>query len=344
MFQAACMLYVYVETPLHAGSGRGLGGVDLPIQRERVTGYPLVQASSLKGKLRAEAYLGSTYVQKRDNYQSQIEAELRKEGEIQDEKRLKQEAAKRARVRAAQELGLEAVFGPETDRADAHAGALSPNDARLLLFPVRSLAGVFAWTTSGGALARFLRDARAAGLSPNWQAPTVMAKDGALVAPNTDLKAGQKAVLEEFTFSPTEDTAVTTIGQWLTKNALPTGVEYQYWRDHLPRRLIVLHEDAFRDFTLFGTEVVTRIKIDNETKTVAEGMLWTEESLPADTLLYAPLYATLPRADHNHPIIGGAAGVLNAVRGYNLTRVQLGGDETVGRGLVHLRFGEVKDV
>lgn len=344
MFQAACMLYVYVETPLHAGSGRGLGGVDLPIQRERVTGYPVVQASSLKGKLRAEAYLGSTYVQKRDNYQSQIEAELRKEGKIQDEKRLKQEAAKRARVTAAQETGLEAIFGPETDRADAHAGALSPSDARLLLFPVRSLAGVFAWTTSGGALARFLRDARAAGLSPNWQAPTVMAKDGALVAPNTDLKAGQKAVLEEFTFSPTEDTAVTTIGQWLTKNALPTGVEYQYWRDHLPRRLIVLHEDAFRDFTLFGTEVVTRIKIDNETKTVAEGMLWTEESLPADTLLYAPLYATLPRADHNHPIIGGAAGVLNAVRGYNLTRVQLGGDETVGRGLVHLRFGEVKDV
>lgn len=344
MFKAACMLYVYVETPLHAGSGRGLGGVDLPIQRERVTGYPVVQASSLKGKLRAEAYLGSTYVQKRDAYRPQIEAELRQEGKIKDEKRLKQVAAKRARVRAAQELGLEAVFGPETDRADAHAGALSPNDARLLLFPVRSLAGVFAWTTSGGVLARLLRDARAAGLSPNWQAPTVMAKDSALVAPDTGLKAGEKVVLEEFTLNPTDDTVVATIGQWLAEKALPEGMEYQYWRAHLPRRLVILHEDAFRDFTLFGTEVVTRIKIDNETKTVAEGMLWTEEALPADTLLYAPLYATLPRADHNHPIIGGAAGVLNAVRGYNLTRVQLGGDETVGRGLVHLRFGEVKDV
>jgi CRISPR-associated protein Cmr4 len=344
MFQAACMLYVYVETPLHAGSGRGLGGVDLPIQRERVTGYPVVQASSLKGKLRAEAYLGSTYIQKRDTYRSQIEAKLRQEGEIEDEEKLKQEAVKRARVKAAQEMGLEAVFGPETDRAELHAGSLSPNDARLLLFPVRSLAGVFAWTTSGGALARFLRDVKAGGLSPNWQAPTVTVKDGALVALNTELKAGQKIILEEFAFNPTDGAAVTTIGQWLAENCLPTGAEYQYWRDHLPRRLIILHDDAFRDFTQFGTEVATRIKINNETKTVEKGMLWTEESLPADTLLYAPLYATAPRANHSHSITAGAAGVLNAVRGYNLTRVQLGGDETVGRGLVHLRFGEVKDV
>jgi CRISPR-associated protein Cmr4 len=330
MFEAACVLYIYVETPLHAGSGRGLGGVDLPIQRERVTGYPLVQASGLKGKLRAEAYQGDAFIQKRDAYRPEIEAELRQKGDIQDE--------------AAQELGLEAIFGPETDRADAHAGAISPGDARLLLFPVRSLAGVFAWTTSGGALARFLRDAKATGLTTNWQAPSVAAKDGALVAPNNNVIAGDKVVLEEFAFDPTPDAAVATIGQWLAANTLPTGDEYQYWREHLSGRLVVLHEDAFRDFTQFGTEVATRIRIDNETKTVAEHMLWTEEALPSDTLLYAPLYATAPRADHSHTITGGAAGVLNAVRGYGLTRVQLGGDETVGRGLVHLRFGEVNNV
>mgnify|MGYP000669322062 CR=1 FL=1 len=37
MFQATNLLFIYVETPLHAGSGRGLGSVDLPIQRERIT-------------------------------------------------------------------------------------------------------------------------------------------------------------------------------------------------------------------------------------------------------------------------------------------------------------------
>src|SRR5581483_2232234 len=55
MFEATRMLFIYVETPLHAGSGRGLGAVDLPIQRERTTNYPIVQASSLKGRMRGEA-------------------------------------------------------------------------------------------------------------------------------------------------------------------------------------------------------------------------------------------------------------------------------------------------
>ena len=55
MFEAMRMLFIYVETPLHAGTGRGLGAVDQPIQRERTTGYPIVQASSIKGRLRAEA-------------------------------------------------------------------------------------------------------------------------------------------------------------------------------------------------------------------------------------------------------------------------------------------------
>ena len=32
MFQAKKILFLYVETPLHAGTGRGLGAVDLPIQ------------------------------------------------------------------------------------------------------------------------------------------------------------------------------------------------------------------------------------------------------------------------------------------------------------------------
>ena len=34
-----------------------------------------------------------------------------------------------------------------------------------------------------------------------------------------------------------------------------------------------------------GTEVHTRVKISDETKTVQDGMLWTEESLPAETIL-----------------------------------------------------------
>src|SRR5581483_12151182 len=126
MFEATALLFTYVETPLHAGTARGLGAVDLPIQRERTTDYPMIQGSSLKGRLRAE-------------------------------------------VTARLPERVQAIFGPPTGNASEHAGALSVGDARILLFPVRSLAGVFAWTTSVDVLARFQRDAALADLRPGWQ-------------------------------------------------------------------------------------------------------------------------------------------------------------------------------
>jgi CRISPR-associated protein Cmr4 len=289
MFEAKTMLYVYVETPLHAGSGRALGNVDLPIQRERVTGYPIVQASSLKGRLRA-AGEGMPH--------------------------------------------FEAVFGPDTENADKHAGAFSPGDAKILLFPVRSLAGVFAWTTSVEVLQRFLRDATMAGIEPGWSTPEVPGEGEALIS-NGDLKVGGKVVLEEFTFTPKVKPAVREIGQWLAGNALPQGKEYGYWRQELPKRLVILPNDDFRDFVTFSTEVATRIKLDPETKTVQGSALWTEEYLSTDTLLYAPLMATPPRTESE---LGSGQDVLEAVKNLGLTRVQLGGNETVGRGSVYLRI------
>jgi len=320
MFEAACLLYIYVETPLHAGSGRGLGAVDLPIQRERVTGYPIVQASSLKGRLRAEC-----------------------KDRLKDPHRIK------------------VVFGPEAgEGASEHAGAFSPGDARILLFPVRSLAGVFAWTTSVDVLARFRREARMAGVKDlNWSLPKPPAKDGALVADDNEVTAGGKVVLEEFSFTPdtSQSQTIANIASWLANNALPGRLndqgkrvsdEYDYWVEKLPKRLVILHEDAFRDFTQFATEVVTRIALNPKTKTVDKerGALWTEEHLPTDTLLYAPLAATAPRVGKNSTLpddLKTARDVLMFVsQALDLKRTQLGGDETVGRGMVYLRFGPVQ--
>lgn len=299
MFEATRMLFIYVETPLHAGTGRGLGAVDLPIQRERTTQYPIVQASSIKGKLRAEA---------------------------------------EAKGKAGQGITPEEVkiiFGPGTgDNAADHAGALSTGDARILLFPVRSLAGVFAWVTSVDALARFQRETAMVKLDPDWKEITEPGKEEALVNGNV-LKAGDSVVLEEFSFTPKQDKVTETIGAWLATNALPGSKEYDYWRKALPQKLCILHEDAFRDFVRYGTEVQTHIKLDPKTKTVEGGMLWTSESLPVDTLLYAPLMATKSRANGNKL---DAESILKKIDDLKLTRTQLGGDETTGQGMVALRI------
>jgi CRISPR-associated protein Cmr4 len=295
MYEAATMLYIYVETPLHAGTGRGLGAVDLPIQRDVVTGYPLVQASSLKGRLRAEA------------------AERKMPSEL-----------------------LKAIFGPEAgDGAPEHAGALAPGDARLLLFPLRSLAGVFAWATSRDLLARFTRDAEMAGLHVEWKLPENPPAGEALVS-GDQLVAGDRVVLEEYAFGPRRSEEVARIGRWLAERALPPGEEYDYWRESLPERLVLLPQDALRDFTLLSTEVDTRVRLRPGSKTVQDRALWTEEALPTDTLLYAPLMAS-PSRNPGGPRLSGTE-LLEKLRGLGMSRMQMGGDETTGRGMVFLRF------
>lgn len=338
MFEETGMLFIYVETPLHAGTGQRLGAVDLPIQRERTTGYPIVQASSIKGPLRAEAYA-------RDKEFQELFAEIRPrlEAEIpsdeNDREKAVKEVEKRARREAAKQSGLESVFGPETDNASDHAGALSAGDARILLFPVRSLAGVSAWTTSVDALARFRREVQAMGLTVDWEVPSAQPVADTAWVSGSRLLVDGTVVLEEFSFSSDGDhePEAKAIAEWLAKNVLPDGKEYDYWKSALPHKLCILPEDAFRDFLLYSTEVQTHIKLNPATKTVDKeaGALWTSESLPVDTLLYAPLMATQSRSSDAPR---SAREIVEKVTQLNLIRTHLGGDETTGQGVVALRF------
>lgn len=301
MFEAARILFINTETTLHAGTGQALGAVDQPVQRERTTDYPIIQASSIKGKLRAEtnpSYNGKSLLEQAE---------------------------------------FLAIFGPESDSASEHAGALSVGDANILLFPVRSLAGVTAWVTSVNVLARFLRQATIAGVSANWILPPEPNCNEAFIYGN-ELVAGEKVVLEEFSFEPKIDNTLKTIGEWFASTALPQTTEYAYWRTGLPLKICLLQEEDFRDFVRYSTEVQSHIRLDPITKTVKKGALWTTESLPTDTLLYAPLLATKSRTSKidltGEQILEKMAKIITQ----NLSRIQLGGNETTGQGIVALRI------
>jgi CRISPR-associated protein Cmr4 len=49
------LLGLLAETPIHPGSGRSMGVVDLPVAREAATDYPVIAGSSLKGALKDKA-------------------------------------------------------------------------------------------------------------------------------------------------------------------------------------------------------------------------------------------------------------------------------------------------
>jgi len=302
MITATTMLYLYVETPLHAGTGSGLSSIDLPIQRERTTQYPMIQGSGIKGKLRATA-----------------------EDEFKGQEQL-----------------ISAIFGPSNKPGESsdHAGALIAGDARLLLFPVRSLNGVFAYTTSYDVLSRFKRDVERGSKEQilSWDVPTSVSAT-ALVTTPSDVQANDVIVLEDFSIDAKQDSSVNTIAEWLASYALPDLGAGNYWANKIKSSLVILPNDNFRDFVLYATEIITRVRIDREKKTVAKGALWTEEHLPTDTLLYVPIYAT--NARNNGSNMRGDE-VLAAVEPLGTGKgsyLQLGGDETVGRGIVRIRWG-----
>lgn len=179
---------------------------------------------------------------------------------------------------------LFAVFGPDTENASEHAGAVQVGDAKLLLLPVRSLYGVFALVASPYLLERFRREALMAGLQPPG-VPGLQDPTRVLLAPGSRLLGdGEKVYLEDLDLKAQGEEGVAAWERWLAE------------RTEAPvlGRLAVVHDDLMGFLLETATEVVARIRLDDETKTVAKGALWYEESLPAESLLYA-----LVRADRS---------------------------------------------
>jgi len=300
MFQAFDILFLYAETSMHAGTGRGMGVVDLPIQRESITHLPMIQANGVRGSLRALATL-------RNVAQTDV------------------------------------IFGPETSNADSHAGALSVGDARLLFYPVRSLSGVFAWVTRRMLVGRLGGVMALTGEEFPWKLDEVQEPNAgsAWVAKNCSIsipvKNEQQIVLEEFPYKVDESQAeaIQKLGEFVSRRVLPQSPEYAYWRRVFTSRMCVLPNSDLRDFAVYSTEVQTHIKLDLATKTVDGGMLWTQELLPCESILYSPIMATASRKKETR--LEGSE-VLAAVRNMTDGRIQLGGDETTGQGRTAISF------
>lgn len=286
----ANLLFIHALTGLHPGGGAAMGVVDLPVQRERHTQWPVVAGSSLKGVLRDACRPGAS------------------EGEWL------------------------AAFGPETERASDFAGALAFTDARLLAFPVRSLRGVFAWATCPAVLDRLRRDARllAGNENPPPEPPRPAHGKAACPRQSDNLIDGDRLLLEEFEFRRSGDDG--GVAAWLATHALPESDGAT--AERLARNLIVLHEDDFTHFARHATEVIARVGLDYERKTAKKGALFYEEFLPPETLFYAVVLAKASR----HPDAGGeAADMLRFLRKRMPAVVQIGADQTIGKGLCATR-------
>jgi CRISPR-associated protein Cmr4 len=139
----------------------------------------------------------------------------------------------------------------------------------------------------------------------------------------------QGMVLEEFDFtvSPGAD----PIAEWIASHAINDAATQGRVRSHLA----MISDDAFGHFVQHATEVTARIKLDYDTKTVADGALFYEEFLPAETLFYSLLIAQPARKKGTEM---SAAAILGWLADLGMTAIQVGGGETIGKGLCAVRI------
>jgi CRISPR-associated protein Cmr4 len=240
-----------------------------------------------------------------------------------------------------------ALLGSEPESEERQAGAVVVSDAYPLLFPVRSLAGLFAWITSREIWSRFQRDLAAYGVKVAGvpQLPA-LAPETAGVAPETPFLTGKNTlVLEEMSFPAQAVEQVGGLGAWLADQAFPDEPAFDYWRQRVARGVVVLPEAGYRHFLDHATQVVPRIRIDPRTGTAADGSLWTEEYLPPETLLVGLVGARLPQepAGGKRPaVLAGKiktpADAIEWVKGLAPTYLQLGSGKTLGHGIVRVRW------
>ncbi len=221
------------------------------------------------------------------------------------------------------------VFGPESTNASEHAGALTVGDANLLLFPARSVKGTFAFLTSPHQLRNFQRDAELAGIagSQKWSVPTVT-QAACLVAGDT-LLVGNKVILEELDLQASEAVAK----EWAEHLTSTISGLSDHDKKSISERLCIVDDDTLSFMTQYAMDVATRISLEDETKTVKKGQLWTEENLPTESILISTLSATASRKPRqNGDADQDENAILAHVRALTQQPLSLGGNTTVGRG------------
>jgi CRISPR-associated protein Cmr4 len=211
------------------------------------------------------------------------------------------------------EANLNELFGWVGPNDTGAAGKLQIGDARLLCFPVRSWKGVFAYATCPLSLTRLHRDFTALGIDPPFagDVPNPPADDAAITAPKSVLAENKLIWIDDLELMEHVSDAAGAISQSIASAVFTDEKEWQAFTE----RFVILHNDVFDFLAEYSTEVTARIALNPESKTVDKdkGALWYEEAVPAEAIFVAPILgAALPKLPQAY--------------------VQIGGNETVGRG------------
>lgn len=298
------IVVMYGLTPCHAGSGSAMGVVDLPIQRERHTNWPVIQASGVKGAFRANF----------EKFRNRIPEN--------DKNRIKDF-----------ENITKSIFGSSDDTG--YAGSFSISDAKILAYPMRSNIAPFVWITCPSVLKRLIKDLKFIGKPTtefDWtNVELELNKNISFVLSKKDNKdllfEGDKGVL-------IEDYQVS-----INKNNDPVSGLTEIILKYLEKaeRLLLVSDEIFNYGVTDCTQVSAKISIDSKTGTTMERSLRYQEELPSDTIMYS----IICWGDSKNTVEENLKA--ETIKKFICEEVianyiQIAGDETLGRGIFELSW------
>ncbi len=254
---------MHAISPVHAGAGAATGAIDLPIQRERHSGWPHIQASGVKGAFRE--HCERCWMLK----------------DIDIDKLVSGEKEERAIDLANR------VFGQSGKVSQA--GAIAFSDAKLLAFPVRSNLSPFVWVTCPAILKRTARDLTLINNEISGLNSVDIAGDSYQIIKGDKLHG--ELVLEDICLKPDNSTAAEAVSEL-----------YSLLGPNLDR-LVLIPDDHFSYLMETATEIQAQIKIDSASGTTQDGSLRYQELLPADTVLYSVVFFGAERAAETNRIV-----------------------------------------
>ncbi len=284
----------YAVSPIHAGNGASLAAVDLPIQRERHTNWPHIQASGVKGAMRAhyrdfapdKSVINFLFGYDKDDaaHHDSYNEERKKEGKEQ--------------------LQVD----------DNFPGAVSFSDAKLLAFPVRSNVAPFVWITCPAVLKRLSNDMEFAGLPAINNIPPIDGENGLCLTG----EISGNVILED---------VVASVDNASVANPIP---------NKFPPldKLVMVSNEIFKYAVESCTEIQTQIKIDSKKGTASDGALRYQELLPADSVLYSVIFYSRAVFDNTLQADIVRQHVEDVIKDF----IQIGGDETLGRGICKINW------
>jgi CRISPR-associated protein Cmr4 len=308
MFKIKKLMTLYALTPVHVGSGDNLSYIDMPIQREKHTSFPKIEASSLKGSIRYA---------------------MEMVGEKGSEER---EIAKKSTAKL---LGSSGEKLDENQTSEDVSSSVAISDARILFFPVKSATGIFAWVTCPSVLNRFKQDCDMLNIKLQKDLKKNISLDGdiTLIYKHSECNIclehnnKTKIMLEELVFKVNKES--TDFVPWVESILDLLPEEENMLQTCFKSNAVLIPDDDFEYFVTQSTEVITRIKINSNTGIVDKenGALFTEEYLPSETIMYSSLFykTSEDEACFNHLL--------------KKDMIQVGGNTTLSKGMFRINIG-----